>query len=195
MVAPVRQLEALGRTACRDHGTIADGIHHGFDSVSELSATGRSPMSLQRWTTTVQLKYCERVKFAVTRWRRRSVTIAILPIVIPVCLIACGPADAIDLAAKHDSLPNATHCPAHPDSNDSQDPQLPEHAPSCGQTHISIIFDSLNASVSGTQSAQLVVLHLTLVELDVSAFPHSFTLPIHVLHSSIPPAAGTLLRL
>jgi len=149
-------------------------------------------MRLQRWKTTFQCKYHERVNFVVTWLRRGSAIIAILHIVISVCLIACGPANAIDLAAKHDSLPNATHCPAHPDSNDSQDPQLPERAPSCGQTDISIIFDSLNTSVSRAQSAQLVVLHLTLVELDVSAFPHSFTLPIHVLHSSIPPAAGTL---
>ena len=192
LVAPVRQLEALGRTACRDHGTIADGIHHGFDSVSESSATARSPMSLQRWTTTVQLKYCERVKFAVTRWRRRSVTIAILPIVIPVCLIACGPADAIDLAAKHDSLPNATHCPAHSDSNDSQDSQLPDRVPSCERTHFGVPVTSSSTYISDSHNLQLVVPHLTLVQLDVFVFPHSSTLLTHMLHSSISPLAGTL---
>ena len=192
LVAPVRQLEALGRTACRDHGTIADGIHHGFDSVSESSATGRSPMSLQRWTTTVQPKYCKRVKFAFTRWRRRSVTIAILPIVFPVCLITCGPADAIDLAANHDSLANATHCPAHPDSNDSQDSQLPDRAPSCERTHFGVRVTPSSKYLSDSDNLQLVVPHLTLVQLAVVAFPHSSTLPIQVSHSSISPAAKTL---
>ena len=53
----------------------------------------------------VKLNYSERMKFDVTRSRRLRVTLAILLIVIPVCLITCGPADAIDLAANHDSLP------------------------------------------------------------------------------------------
>ena len=132
------------------------------------------------------------MNFTSPVFRRSCASIAVLHIVVTVCLTACGPANTLDLTEKHDSPLNATHCPAHQDSNDSQDPQLPERAPSCGQRDIQIVSDSLNRSVSGTQSAQLVVLHLTLVELDVSAFPHSFTLPIHVLHSSIPPAAGTL---
>jgi hypothetical protein len=163
-----------------------------FGSVSESSATARSPMSLQRWTTVFQFKYYERVKFAVTRWCRRSVTIAILPIVIPVCLIVCGPADAIDLAAKHDSLPNATHCPAHPDSNDSQDSQLPDRAPSCERTHFGVPVTSSSTYISDSHNLQLVVPQLTLVQLDVFVFPHSSTLLTHMLHSSISPLAGTL---
>ena len=163
-----------------------------FGSVSESSATARSPMSLQRRTTVFQFKYYERVKFAVTRWCRRSVTIAILPIVIPVCLIVCGPADAIDLAANHDSLPNATHCPAHPDSNDSQDSQLPDRAPSCERTHFSVRVTPSSTYFSDSDNLQLVAVHPTLVQLAVFAFPHSSTLPIQVIHSSISPLAGTL---
>ena len=141
---------------------------------------------------TFQLNYSERMKFAVTRWRQRSVALAILPIVIPVCLIACGPADAIDLAANHDSLPNATHCPAHPDSNDSQDSQLPDRDPSCERTPFGIRVTPSSTYISDSDNLQLVVPHLTLVQLAVVAFPHSSTLPIQVIHSSISPAAKTL---
>ena len=140
----------------------------------------------------VKLNYSERMKFDVTRSRRLRVTLAILLIVIPVCLITCGPADAIDLAANHDSLANATHCPAHPDSNDSQDSQLPDRAPSCKRTHFSVRVTPSSKYLSDSDNLQLVVPHLTLVQLAVVAFPHSSTLPIQVIHSPIPPAAKAL---
>ena len=140
----------------------------------------------------VKLNYSERMKFDVTRSRRLRVTLAILLIVIPVCLITCGPADAIDLAANHDSLPNATHCPAHPDSNDSQDSQFPDRAPSCERTHFGVRVTPSSTYISDSGNLQLVVPHPTLVQLAVFAFPHSSTLPIQVIHSPIPPAAKTL---
>ena len=140
----------------------------------------------------VKLNYSERMKFDVTRSRRLRVTLAILLIVIPVCLITCGPADAIDLAANHDSLPNATHCPAHPDSNDSQDSQLPDRAPLCEQTHIGVVLASSSRYISDSHHAQLAVPQLMLVALEVFIFPHSSTLLTHMLHWSIPPLADTL---
>ena len=149
-------------------------------------------MCLQRWKTIFFCKYHERVNFAVTWLRRGSAIIVILHIVISVCLIACGPADAIALAAKHDSLPNATHCPAHPDSNDSQDSQLPDRAPLCEQTHIGVVLASSSRYISDSHHAQLAVPQLMLVALEVFIFPHSSTLLTHMLHWSIPPLADTL---
>ena len=121
-----------------------------------------------------------------------SVVIAFLQVIVPVCMATCGPVSAKDLGTKHDLPPNATHCQTHPDSHDSQDSQVPDRAPSCERTYIGIVLTSLSKYLSGSHSVQLVVPHLTLVELDVFAFPHSSTFLTHVLYSSIPPLAGTL---
>ena len=127
------------------------------------------------------------------RWSHQSsAVLAILQIMVPVCLMTCGPASAKDLATKHDLPPNATHCQAHPDSHDSQDSQFPDRASSCERTHIGVVLTSSRTYISDSHNLQLVVPRLTLVELDVFAFPHSSTLLTHVLRSSIPPLAGTL---
>ena len=126
-------------------------------------------------------------------WSYQSSTVlAILQIMIPVCLMICGPGSAQDLATEHDLPPNATRCPAHPDSHDSQDSQFPDRAPSCERTHIGVVLTSSSTYISDSQNLKLVVRHLTLVELNVFALPHSSTLLTHVLRSSIPPLAGTL---
>ena len=122
-----------------------------------------------------------------------SVVIAVLQIMVPVCLMTCGPASAKDLATKYDLPPNATHCPAHPDSNDYQNSQPPDRTSSCERTYIGVVLTSSSRYIfDSPHRVQLIVPSLTLVELDVFVFPHSSTLPTHVLHSSIPPPAVTL---
>ena len=134
----------------------------------------------------------QQVKRFIGWSHQSSAVLAILHIMVPVCLMACGPASAKDLATKSDLPPNATHCPAHPDSHDSQNSQFPDRAPSCERTHIGIVLTSSSTYISDSHNLQLVVPHLTLVELDVFAFPHSSTLLTHVRRSSISPLAGTL---
>ena len=128
-----------------------------------------------------------------TGWSVHNTAIlTVLQIMVPVCLMTCDLASVKDLPTKHDLPPNATHCPAHSDSHDSQDSQFPDRAPSCGRTYVGVVLTSSNIHISDSHNLQLVVPHLTLVELDVFAFPHSSTLLAHVLRSAIPPLASTL---
>ena len=123
---------------------------------------------------------------------QNSAVLAVLQIMVPVCLMTCDLASVKDLPTKHDLPPNATHCPAHSDSHDSQDSQFPDRAPSCGRTYVGVVLTSSSIYISDSHNLQLVVPHLTLVQLDVFVFPHSSTLLTHMLHSSISPLAGTL---
>ena len=132
------------------------------------------------------------MKGAIGWSHQSSAVIVVLQIMVPVCLMTCGDASAKDLATRHDLPPNATHCPAHPDSNDSQDSQLPDRAPLCEQTHIGVVLASSSRYISDSHHAQLAVPQLMLVALEVFIFPHSSTLLTHMLHWSIPPLADTL---
>ncbi len=101
-----------------------------------------------------------------------SMVIVVLQIMVPVCLMTCGPASAKDLTTKHDLPPNATHCPAHPDSNDSQNSQPPDRTSSCERTHIGVVLTSSSRyNFDSPHRVQLIVPSLTLVELD--AFVHT----------------------
>jgi len=126
-------------------------------------------------------------------WSHQScLGLAIPQIMVSVRLMTCGPASAKDLPTKSDLPTNATHCPVHQDSHDSQDSQFPDRASLCERMQIGIVLTSLRTDISDSYNFQLVVPHRTLVEPDVFAFLHSSTLLTHVRRSSISPLAGTL---
>ena len=64
---------------------------------------------------------------------------ATLQVVVPVCMLACGPASADSLTSEHHPTSNAAPPPAHPHPHHSQDPHSANPDPACGQEGVGIV--------------------------------------------------------
>ena len=125
-----------------------------------------------------------------SRWVRWST--AVLQVLVPVCVLACGPASRNVRATEHHAPLHATQCLAHQDSHGSRDSQLPNTPPSCERTHAGLV---INASVkiyieSGTVSPSLF--DQPLVDRYAISFAHASMLATRAIHSPVPPLAITL---
>ena len=63
-----------------------------------------------------------------------SVT-AVVQVLLPACLLVCGPISADEGVQNHHAEANGTRCLAHEEPQDSEGSQVPDALPSCERTH------------------------------------------------------------
>jgi len=83
---------------------------------------------------------------------------AVLQVMVPVCLLTCGPESAESSATKHHHRTKVTQSPAHPNSHHSQDPHPADQAPCCKRVSVGVIKASSSkgiAYLASIQQAQL----------------------------------------
>ena len=113
---------------------------------------------------------------------------ALLQVLVPVCVLACGPASRDVLATEH----YATQHPTHHDSHGSRDSQLPNTPPACERAGAGL---AINPSViihigSGTVSPFLF--DQPLLDRHAISFAHKCMLLTQATHSLTPPLVITL---
>ena len=122
-----------------------------------------------------------------------GVVAATLQVLVPVCMLACGPASAENLASAQHPTSNVTPPPAHPHTHHSQDPHPANQEPACGQAGVGIVrVCSGKKDTADTRTLQLFVFSQLLVVPNV-VWPTLGATSLTRTHSpSVAPLALTL---
>lgn len=117
---------------------------------------------------------------------------AVVHVVLPVCLLACGSLSMEAAIHDHDATASSVRCLAHEDSQRSDDSQAPDAAPTCDRSHSALGIIPIGGGTPDADRAFQNVLTQPFADGTLTSYLSTLPLSFKAINPPISPHVVTL---
>ena len=117
---------------------------------------------------------------------------AVVHVVLPVCLLACGSLSMEAAIHDHDATASSVRCLAHEDSQRSDDSQAPDAAPTCDRSHSALGIIPIGGGTPDADRAFQNVLTQPFADGTLTSYLSTLPLYFRAINPPISPHVVTL---
>ena len=117
---------------------------------------------------------------------------AVVHVVLPVCLLACGSLSMEAATHDHDATASSVRCLAHEDSQRSDDSQAPDAAPTCDRSHSALGIIPIGGGTPDADRAFQNVLTQPFADWTLTSYSSTLPLYFRAINPPISPHVVTL---